>query len=133
MARTGRPTILNDELIASADEYLLTCNSIGVHQLLPTIEGLALHLHCHRDSLYRWAEENTDFYDILEELKQLQAQKLMQNGLQNRYNPTITKLMLSKHGYIEQRQDDITSGGEKLGVELSANQAAQLIKARSTR
>jgi hypothetical protein len=119
MARTGRPTILNDDLVNQAWEYLDNCSEVSNGSLLPTIEGLALSLHCHRDTLYSWAEENTDFSDILEELKQAQAQKLMQNGLYNRYNPTIAKLLLSKHGYIEQK--DVTSGGEKLesGSKLS--------------
>jgi len=133
MARTGRPTVLTDELIESALSYLdETCN-VGIQYLLPTIEGLALHLHINRDTLYAWEKESQDFSDILEELRQAQANKLMQNSLQNRYNPTISKLLLSKHGYIEKREDDITSGGEKLGVQLSPEQAAQLLKARNQR
>lgn len=133
MARTGRPTKLTEELVGQAWEYLESCSSMGTHQLLPTIEGLALTLHISKETMYQWEKENDDFSDVLRELRDTQANKLMQNSLMNRYNSTISKLMLSKHGYIEQRQDDITSGGEKLGVELSADQAAQLIKARSNR
>lgn len=131
MARTGRPTVLTDELIDLALEYLDETKIMGVHALLPTIEGLALHLHISRETLYQWEKENTDFSDILEELRSSQANKLMQNSLVNRYNPTISKLLLSKHGYIEKREEDITSGGEK--IDFNSQQAEQLIRARRER
>ncbi len=129
----GRPTKLTPELIEQAEEYLDETSNISVGALLPTIEGLALLLNIRRDTLYEWEKENADFSDILERLRAAQAQKIMQNSMLNRYNPTISKLMLSKHGYIEKREEDITSGGEKLGVALSDEQAAQLLKARSGR
>jgi hypothetical protein len=133
MARMGRPTKLTDELVEQAELYLDETGNMSVNTLLPTIEGLALLLNIRRETLYEWEKENEDFSNILERLRALQAQKIMQNSMLNRYNPTISKLMLSKHGYIEQRQDDITSGGEKLGVALSDDQAAQLLKARQNR
>lgn len=108
----GRPTKLTDELIDHAWEYLESCSSMGTHQLLPTIEGLALTLHCNKDTMYEWEKQNEHFSDVLRELRDTQANKLMQNSLMNRYNPTISKLMLSKHGYIEQK--DITSDGKAL-------------------
>lgn len=116
MAKMGRPTKLTDELLLEARQYLDSTTSIGVQFLLPTIEGLALKLDVHKDTLYQWEEENQDFSDVLRELRNAQAEKLMQNSLQNRYNPTIAKLLLSKHGYIEQKQTDITTKGEALNA-----------------
>lgn len=112
MARTGRPSKITDELIAEAWEYIDSCNNIGTHVLLPTVERLAITINVSRDTLYEWAKTNDDFSDILGRLGELQADKLMQNSLLNRYNPTISKLLLSKHGYIEQSAKDITSNGE---------------------
>lgn len=108
----ARPTKLNQDIIDKAYEYLDECSDVSVHTLLPTIEGLAIYLKCHRDTLYAWEKENKAFSDILEDLRKAQANKILQNSMMNRYNSTISKLMLSKHGYIEQK--DITSGGEKL-------------------
>lgn len=64
---------------------------------LPTIEGLAVHLMAARSSIYLWAEQHSEFSDILEQLVAAQPSQLLQNGLVGDYNPTITKLMLSKH------------------------------------
>ena len=108
----GRPSKLTPEMFEEANVYLDETCSMSVNTLLPTIEGLALCLHIHRDSLYKWAEENKDFSDILERLRQSQAQKILQNSMLNRYNSTISKLMLSKHGYIEQK--DVTTNGKDL-------------------
>lgn len=78
--------------------------------LLPTIEGLANTLEVSRDSLYEW-ESDKDFSDILEKLRQCQAEKLIQLGLQGRYNATIAKMMLSKHGYVEKSEVDNNING----------------------
>lgn len=109
----GRPTLLTDELKQQARDYLKRDGSFA-SQLIVTIEGLALDLRCNRDSLYKWEKEDEEFSDILEELRQLQANRLLQYGLKNMYNPTITKLMLSKHDYIEKRQEDHTTNGKDL-------------------
>lgn len=115
----GRPTILDEEMVKKAREYLGTDkHAKGVL----TIEGLAIELDISRQTIYRWADdkeltddEKTSINDeLLEEfcyivtrVRQQQAEKLIQNGLDGTYNPVITKLLLSKHGYIERK--DITS------------------------
>lgn len=118
----GRPTLLTDDLKQQAREYLERDGSFA-SQLIVTIEGLALDLHCNRDSLYKWEKEDEEFSDILEELRQLQAHRLLQYGLKNMYNPTITKLMLSKHDYIEKKQEDITTNGKDLPIPILGGMA----------
>lgn len=108
----GRPTKLTPELVDKAHEYLAETSVMGVHALLPTIEGLALLLKINRETLRMWEQENEEFSGILGELRQAQAQKIIQNVLIGRYNPLISKLLLSKHGYIE--QSDVTSGGQPI-------------------
>lgn len=117
----GRPTRLSKEMIALAREYLEDTRSMSSHTLLPTVEGMALHLHVWKDSLYDWsaAGEKDDatalqreFFHVFKELQQAQANKLIQNGLAGRYNATITSLMMSKHGYV--RQTDVTTNGKDL-------------------
>ncbi len=110
----GRPTKLTDELIAQAKDHVDNFD-VSIATLLPTIEGLALELDVSRDTIYEWEKENKQFSDIVSNLRSKQAQKLIQNSLQNRYNASIAKLILSgKHGYVEKNESDITSGGEKL-------------------
>lgn len=108
----GRPTKLTPELIGIAINYLADTSVMGVHALLPTIEGLALRLDISRDTLYSWERENREFSYIISQLRQAQAEKIIQNAMIGRYNPNISKLLLSKHGYIE--QSDVTSGGQPI-------------------
>jgi len=127
---TGRPTKLTPELIEQARKHLESFD-VSVFTLLPTIEGLALELKINRDTIYQWEKENEAFSDIVNELRALQANKLIQNALNNRYNSSIAKLILSgKHGYVEKTEIDNNISG---GVTLSAEQAEQLIRARAER
>lgn len=112
----GRPTKLTDSMIELGWSYLDE-SDISTATLLPTVEGLALKLNIHRDTLYDWAKDNEEFSDILAKLKSKQADKLIQNSLAGRYNATIAKMILSgKHGYIEQSATDLTTNGKDLPV-----------------
>jgi len=106
----ARPTKLTQQILDDARTYLDE-NSTFMSTMLPTIEGLALYLHVHRDTLYAWRESDEAFSYILEELLQAQAQKLMQNGLQKRYDSGLARLLLSKHGYIEKTEVDNNLSG----------------------
>lgn len=102
----GRPSKLTQQVIELAWQYLEDTTSIAVNAggLLPTKERLALTLNVSRNTMHEWAKQNADFQDILDTLDKMQADMLLQNGLTNRYNPTIAKLLLSKHGYIEKTE-----------------------------
>lgn len=108
----GRPTKLTSELIELASTYVAETESVGIATLLPTIEGLALALHISRDTIYEWEKEDVRFSDIVNNLRVAQGQKLIQNSLVGRYNPTIAKLILSgKHGYVEKTEIDQNLSG----------------------
>ena len=117
----GRPTKYNDKILEKAEQYLSECvdtteqvvtgesekftsykEKIKVN--LPTIEGLAVYLNIHRDTLYQWEKEHPDFSDIIERLRGSQIKSLVNNGLSGDYNPTIAKVLLSKHGYSEKQE-----------------------------
>lgn len=105
IVKMGRPSKLTAEITSAAFAWL---KDQKAHKTdLPTIEGLALELNISRETLYQWEKENKDFSDILENLRQIQANKLIQKGLINEYNPTIAKMILSgKHGYVEKSEVD---------------------------
>lgn len=116
----ARPTKLTEALVKQAEEFVVSRREDRT--LLPTVEGLALELHIHRDTVYDWAEiDETStplqrrFSDIVGDLKSAQAEKLVQYSLIGKYNSTIAKLILSgKHGYVEKSASDITTGGEAI-------------------
>ncbi len=80
---------------------------------LPTLEGLAVHLKVHRDTIHAWSRTHKLFSDELEHLKAEQARRLIAGGLSGTYNTVIAKLLLaSTHGMRE--RTDITSNDKPL-------------------
>ena len=133
----GRPTIYNNDILVKAREYLSLCqdqdNTIEeslepqahggslkrerkIKVKLPTKGGLAVYLGVSRVTLDNWAKEYPEFFYIMEKLGSEQEDRLINKGLSGDYNPTISKLLLSKHGYRE--STDITSDGEKIAYPI---------------
>ena len=80
---------------------------------IPTVEGLAIHLGVSRSTIYEWIDDidsslRQEFSDTVERLKAIQAERLISNGLEGIYTPTITKLLLHAHGYTERTQIDLS-------------------------
>ena len=130
--KTGRPTKYSDSILEKAQVFLKECvdeieewhktrgeksNSFEriTHVNLPTVEGLAIYLKVHRDTLYEWSSKHKEFSDTLEQLSQLQRDVLTKKALSGEYSPIIAKLLLSSnHGMAEKTETDITSGGKPI-------------------
>lgn len=117
----SRPTILTEEILLKTEQYIKECvdQEIEFHKTrgeksdsyervvkvnLPTIEGLAIYLNVARSSIYLWIEQNKEFSDIIEKLQAKQAEMLINSGLSGSYNPTIAKVLLTKHGYRDSQE-----------------------------
>jgi hypothetical protein len=107
----GRPTKYNDQILIDSKDYLEKYGELG--DPVPTIAGLACELNVSRGTLYDWAEEEgkEEFSDILEALMAKQERVLAGKGLTGDFNPNITKMMLTKHGYSDKQ--DVNLGGQK--------------------
>jgi len=101
----GRPLEYEAVKIAKGVAAYITASK--KQHYLPTIEGLAVHLCVARETLYAWAKKFPEFSDIFEQLRAAQASQLIQNGLIGTYNSTITKLMLTKHGYVDKAHVEV--------------------------
>lgn len=124
----GRPTLYSEVMVAKAKEYLASCHDeeiekgtedrpvYGLKVKLPTKGGLAIYLGVSRDTLYEWAKDYKDFSDIMEAVGAEQEDKLINNGLSGSYNSTIAKVLLTKHGYRDATDSDLTSGGKAIQV-----------------
>jgi len=98
-----RPTKLDDEAVSKANAYL----GEGWQELghaIPHVAGLATHLGVTRKTLYNWKESNEEFLYILDRLLAIQESELWNKGLQGDFQPTLVKLMLTKHGYSDRQE-----------------------------
>lgn len=111
----GRPTKLTKELIAQADKYL---GQIDKNTEIPTVEGFAMFLNLHRDTVYDWVKQDSplakQFSDIFKEVQQAQAAIVINGAIFGHLNPVISKLLLVKHDYIDRRDSDVTTNGNDI-------------------
>ena len=123
---TGRPTKYSDSYVKKTKEYVDSCNDELVQVVsgesekftafkekvrvnLPTIEGLAIYLKLHKDTIYEWEKKYKPFSDVINILRAKQVERLINNGLSGDYNPIIAKVLLSKQGYSEKTETNITT------------------------
>ena len=111
--KCGRPPMYSEEMLSKSQEYLDSCKDIEIDRgtperpnlhlnvKIPTRGGLASYLGVSRDALYDWAKQYPEFSNIIEQLGASQEDRLVNNGLSGDYNPTIAKVLLTKHGYRE--------------------------------
>ena len=109
----GRPSKYDDETVGKVKEYME--NHEGA---VPSIAGLALFLEVGKSTIYDWSNdpEKSQFSDMLAQVLVKQEDMLLSGGLLGDMNPTIAKLMLTKHGYsdkIEQRTETIELSHEQ--------------------
>lgn len=132
----GRPTDYSEEILTKSEEYIQSCvdqieeyhKTRGeksdtfdrlVRVKIPTIEGLAVYLGVTRPTVYDWKKEHEAFSYIIDKLQAIQADRLINNGMSGDYNPTIAKVLLTKHGYRE--GSDVTTNDKDLPTPILAN------------
>lgn len=100
----------SQEMLEMATDYL--ANFIKYGDVIPSIEGLAVHLSVARKTLYNWSkdEEKAPFLHILDMILAKQAQLSLNSGLTGDFNSSIAKLILGKHGYHDKQ--DVEQSGE---------------------
>lgn len=100
----GRPTKYEPEMLAITQAYLDSYEAMG--HVIPSVVGLAVVLGVAKSTLYEWAKkpENEAFSNMLDAIQDTQHLTLLANGLNNKFNSNIVKLVLSKHGYAEKQQ-----------------------------
>lgn len=124
----ARPTKLTPELIEKAKTYLPTCHATPIETekggisyvdvKLPKLVDLALLLQINKDTITEWCKGTDDlsqeFSVIVKEIQQEQEKMLIDKGLGGLFQPKTLGMILSKHGYADRIEQDVTSGGEKI-------------------
>ena len=106
----GRSTKYTPELLKAAWAYI-DGGWEKAGDPVPTVVGLALEIGIDKETAYRWAKEEgkEEFSNILTRVSVMQERKLVAGGLANLFNPAITKMMLTKHGYSDKIEQNHTS------------------------
>lgn len=100
----GGQTKYTPELMELAHRYLEEYETVH-DQAIPSAVGLAKVLKVAQSTVYKWAEEeDKELSEILGKLKDLQHETLVSKGLKGEFNSTITKLILTKHGYSDKQE-----------------------------
>lgn len=96
----GRPTSYSQAILDLAREYL---DSLPEDEVVHSIEGLADYIQIARSTIYEWIsqEDKKEFSDIVANVLEKQGKTLINNGLNNKFSSSITKVLLTKHGYRE--------------------------------
>ena len=71
------------------------------NDVFPSVAGLAVALGCARETVHAWAREHEEFSHIVRALMSKQEKMLKNGGILGEYNASITKLLLTKHGYSD--------------------------------
>lgn len=118
MANKGRPTLYNDSTIEQTLWYIENYHTLD--QVVPSIEGLAVHLKVGVRTIQDWANDETKqgFSRTLEDLKAKQATVTLNKGLDGTFNSAITKLLLHNHGYTDKVQH---SGDDDAPLTITIN------------
>lgn len=129
----ARPTVYTEDILTKTQEYIDSCedqienviagesDSFKKYQLrikvkLPTIEGLARYLKIHKDTVYTWRKEKPEFSDLIDDLLAKQAEALIAKGLSGDYNSTIAKVLLTKHGYSDKQEIQVSTPEKQIMI-----------------
>lgn len=103
--RGGGEIKYTPERVELAHNYLEDYDTI-YNQAIPSVQGIAKVLKVAESTVYKWAGESdkVELSEILSKLKSLQHETLVTKGLKGDFNSTITKLILTKHGYSDKQE-----------------------------
>ncbi len=121
----GRPTKYTPELLRKTADYLENYQETG--DLIPSVAGLAQVLGTARETLHAWSNDKNKlvFSHMLKQLQSIQERALLSGGLSSTFNSTITKLVLSKHGY----HDKPDSSQGDTGITVNVNRGGVTVQA----
>jgi len=117
MAKEGRPTKWNEEIVPKMEAYYKMC--LEDETKFPMISEMCTYLDIVQDTLAEWLKDDDkpqQFSDAYKKIYQLQETRLMQKGFELK-NPTFAIFLLkANHGKRETQNVDITSKDKELNA-----------------
>lgn len=96
----GRPTDYGQHVLDITEDYIENFKET-YDDAIPSIAGLACVLKVSKSTVYLWRDNHPQFSDMLYQLLAKQERQSLNGGITGTFNPTITKLVLAKHGYSD--------------------------------
>ena len=132
MADRGRPSSYSEEILNKAKEYL---ECLPEDEVVHSKEGLSLYIGVSRETIYTWCKEKNEdgtlkypeFLDIVEQVFAKQGKTLVNKGLENKFNSSITKVMLTKHEYREGIEQTGKDGKDLIPDTLTKEEKEKLL------
>jgi len=100
----GRNSLYTPQVLKDTQFYLDYFKDLG--HVVPSIQGLARYLKIGLSTIKGWChdDDKREFMATLEDIKTEQAHLLINQGLDNKFNSCISKLMLANHGYHDRAE-----------------------------
>jgi hypothetical protein len=110
----GRPSKYTPELLIKAQEYCEKWQETG--RVIPSLAGMAEYCGISRQLAFEWCkdEEKSEFLDVYTRVQQMQELELIDKGLTRQHDSSLSKMLLSKHGYSDKQEIDHTTKGEAI-------------------
>ena len=107
----GRPSSFEERFIQDALDY-----ANGGYQsysdAIPTVERFAKIIGVTKGTVYKWCQQNDDFMNAVDEIRQASKLELITNGLTGNYNSNFCRFLLSaNHGMSEKTHTEHSSDG----------------------
>mgnify|MGYP002640104910 CR=1 FL=1 len=115
----ARPWNYNPVMQLKADHYVTHYADQG--DAIPSLAGLAVYLGVGKTTLHRWATDDMggEFACTIDAMQCKQEQILLNCGLDGSFNAGITKVLLSRHGY----RDNPNNQAPHQALEVGGNKA----------
>lgn len=111
-----RPPKYGPEILKKTLAYIKSCedgykrvpyiNEVGRKRFrekfvvkIPTLEGLAVVLDVHKETIQDWKKKHVDFSVLVSRMLSIQGDRVINKGLSGDYNSAIAKIVGNKHGY----------------------------------
>ena len=105
----GRPTEYTEDIIKKGWDYVNGGWEDG-EAAIPSLVGMCRVLGRGKSTIYDWARDpDNQFSDIVSALNERQEEILISKGLLNDFQPSMAKLMLTKHGYSDRIEQETTA------------------------
>lgn len=126
----ARPTECTAEILEKCRDYVEGAYSES--SLIPSIVGMCRYVGVARSTLFLWKKDNRNeqFSDYFEQCLENQEEKLLNGGLGGDFNPAITKMILTKHGYSDKIEQAHTSPDGTMSPVASGEAVLTAIQAK---